>query len=56
MIVLTIVLTIYILLELEPSEIYRAIKSRGDLGQAAGAAINLIWEKQLDGNKVKLVI
>ena len=36
-------------------EIYRAIKARGDTGHSAGAVINLIWENQLDGKKLKPV-
>jgi len=31
------------------------MKARGDLGQASGAAINLIWENQLEGKKLKSV-
>lgn len=38
---------------LEPSDYYRAMKSRGDHGATAGAVINLVWEKQLDFAKVK---
>ena len=42
-------------LALEPSDYYRAMKSRGDHGATAGAVINLVWEKQLDFAKVKPV-
>ena len=41
--------------DLEVLEIYRAIKARGDTGHSAGAVINLIWENQLDGKKLKPV-
>ena len=40
---------------MEVLEIYRAIKARGDTGHSAGAVINLIWENQLDGKKLKPV-